>query len=226
MTAPRQLAFDLPHVPAFGREGFFVSPANALALATVTADDGWPQGKLLLLGPEGAGKTHLARIWAEEAGARVIPATALSGADLPGLGPRVVVEDAETLAGLPRAETALFHLHNLILAGSGRLLLTARSAPRDWGLGLPDLLSRLQATAIARLDAPDDALLSAVLVKLFADRQITVPPALIAFLLARAERSLAAAQRLVAALDARALAEGRPVSRAMAAELLDSLPPG
>ncbi|MBE0552217.1 MAG: chromosomal replication initiator DnaA, partial [Rhodobacteraceae bacterium] len=96
-----------------------------------------------------------------------------------------------------------------------------RTPPRDWGLRLPDLLSRMQAAGLARLDEPDDALLSAVLVKLFADRQIAVPVALIGWLVSRMERSIAAARDLVAQLDARALAEGRPVSRALAAELLD-----
>lgn len=218
----RQLAFNLAHAEQYGRAGFFVSPANAAALAVVEDwQRGWPGGKLVLAGPAGAGKTHLAHIWAEAAEARLIAARDLPGSDLRALGPRVVVEDADSVAGIPAAEEALFHLHNLILP-TGRLLLTAATPPRDWGLALPDLLSRMQAAALARLDAPDDALLSAVLVKLFADRQVTVPPNLIPYLVQRMERSIAAARSLVARLDARALAEGRPVTRALAADLLDS----
>lgn len=218
----RQLAFNLAHAEQYGRAGFFVSPANAAALAVVEDwQRGWPGGKLVLAGPAGAGKTHLAHIWAEAAEARLIAARDLPGSDLRALGPRVVVEDADSVAGIPAAEEALFHLHNLILP-VGRLLLTAAAPPRDWGLALPDLLSRMQAAALARLDAPDDALLSAVLVKLFADRQVTVPPNLIPYLVQRMERSIAAARSLVARLDARALAEGRPVTRALAADLLDS----
>lgn len=219
---PRQMAFDLGLSEDFSRAGFFPSPSNAAALASIGGWTGWPQGRLLLTGPEGAGKTHLAHIWADEAGALILPAEALPDHDPTTLPARLVVEDADETAGLPAHEEALFHVLNHQLASGGTALLTARLAPRDWGLGLPDLLSRLQSIAIARLEAPDDALLSAVLVKLFADRQIAVPPNLIPYLAARMDRSIAAARALVAALDARALALGRPVTRALAAELLDS----
>lgn len=217
----RQMAFDLGHGESLGREGFFPSPANAVALAQIDDDAGWPGGKLVLSGPEGAGKTHLAHIWAADSGARIIAAADLPGLEMRSLGPRVAVEDADRIAGNRAAEEALFHLHNLILP-AGRLLITARGVPRDWGLALPDLVSRLQAAAVARIEPPDDALLSAVLVKLFADRQIAVPPALIPWLVLRMERSIAAARALVALLDTRALAEGRPITRALAAEVLDS----
>lgn len=219
----RQLAFELPPQEAWRRADFFVSPANALALATVDDWRNWPLGKLLLIGPEGSGKTHLAHLWAEEAGAEVIPAVRLATVDLPALaaGGAVCVEGAEAVAGHAEREEALFHLHNM-LAPDGRLLLTARAPARDWGMRLPDLASRMGAAPTARLEAPDDALLSAVLVKLFADRQVNVAPNLIPWLVLRMERSLAEARRLVGALDARALAEGKPISRAMAAALLDS----
>ena len=220
----RQLAFDLPAKSAFSREEFFVSPANALALQMLDGWRDWPGRKMVLIGPAGAGKTHLAHIWAAEAGAARVAAADLAQADVPGLAAQVqvVVEDAEAVAGVPQAEAALFHLHNL-LAEAGALLITASSPPRDWGLALPDLLSRLQAAPVTRLDAPDDGLLSAVLIKLFADRQIAVPPNLIAYLVLRMPRSIGAARALVAALDARALAMGKPVTRALAAEVLDSI---
>ncbi len=222
----RQLTFDLPPQQNLRREDFVPSPANVLALAQIDRWRDWPGGRLLLVGPQGAGKSHLTAIWAAGAQAAVIAAPALAGADLPALAASggVAVEDADRLAGDAAAETALFHLYNL-LAGSGALLVTAATPPRDWGLGLPDLLSRLQAMPLVRLDPPDDALLSAVLVKLFADRQLAVPPVLIPWLVARMPRSIGAARALVAELDARALAEGRAITPRLAAEILDSDPP-
>jgi len=223
----RQLTFELPVRAAQGRDDFFVSPSNAEALAALDAPDGWPMGKCLLVGPDGSGKSHLAAVWAQTHAARLTGAAELVGADMAALAQSraLVVEDADRIAGNQAGETALFHLHNLALASGARLLLTARSAPREWGLALADLASRMEATALARLQPPDDALLAAVLVKLFADRQIAAPPTLIAYLVTRIDRSFAAARAIVAALDARALAEGRPVGRALAADMLDLPPP-
>lgn len=215
----RQLAFDLPARPALGRGDFFVSPANALALAQIDRGD-WPGGKLLLVGPAGAGKSHLAQVWAAETGAGVLAASALP--DAPPATMCLVVEDADRIAGDRAAETRLFHLHNHLLGAGGRLLITAGATPRRWGLVLPDLASRMEATAVAGLLPPDDALLSAVLVKLFADRQIAVAPHLIAWLVRRMDRSFAAARTLVAEIDARALASGGPVTREIARAALDS----
>lgn len=217
----RQLIFDLPARTAWRREDFFVSPANAAALAALDDWRNWPGGKMVLTGPKGSGKTHLARLWAAETGAAVLPARGLAEADLPALAAQgaVAVEDADEAAGQGDCEAALFHLHNLVTQ-AGHLLVTAATPPRDWQLKLPDLASRLQAASLARIEAPDDALLSAVLIKLFADRQLAVPPALIPYLVQRMERSIDAARDLVARLDARSLAEGRPITRAMAAEEL------
>lgn len=217
-----QLAFPLPRREARGREAFFVAPANALAVRQIEAWHAWPQGKLVLTGPQGAGKTHLAHVWATLAGARITAALALAPAEIPALAEApVAVEDADRIAGHALAETALLHLHNLALANGRPLLLTARRPPSQWHLALPDLASRIAATACAALEPPDDALLSAVLVKLFADRQIAPPPRLIDYCLKRMDRSFAAAQRLVAALDARALATGRPIGVPLAAEILE-----
>lgn len=218
----RQLAFALPNSEALTREDFFVAPSNALALQTVERWQSWPARKLLLIGPEGAGKTHLAHVWAALSGAAILAGPDLGQTDLAGFAGRpVVVDDADRIGP---AETPLFHLHNLATSGAA-LLLTARTPPRDWGLILPDLVSRMQATQIAQLEAPDDALLSAVLVKLFADRQVTVPSNLIPYLVSRMPRSIGAARALVADLDDRALAAGRPITRALAGEVLDSHEP-
>ncbi|MHC0053881.1 P-loop NTPase family protein [Actibacterium sp. D379-3] len=223
----KQLTFDLPLRPARGRGDFFVSPANALAVALVEDWQAWPAHKLMLVGPEGAGKTHLAHVWAGLTGAEILSAADLAGADIAALAASraVVVEDADRIGGDAAAEETLFHLHNLLLAEGGTLLLTARAAPNLWPLTLPDLRSRMEATATATLDAPDDALLAALLVKLFADRQLQVPARLIPYLLGRMERSFAAAQALVAALDQQALATGRKISEKLAAEVLDIPPP-
>lgn len=220
----RQLSFDLPAVAALGREDFFVSPANAHAVALIEGWQGWPARKLLLCGPQGAGKTHLSHVWAALSGARIVAARDLAGADPAALaGGPVAIEDADTLAGDDAGERALFHLHNLVLAEGHALLITAQRAPVFWPLALPDLASRMQATPTQPLKAPDDALLMAVLTKLFADRQLRPTPETVPFLLRRIPRSFAAAQRVVAALDAAALASGRAVNRALAAEILAAL---
>lgn len=215
---PGQLAFDLGAATAYRREDFFPSPANAAALAAL---DDPVQRHHLLIGPHGAGKTHLAHLWAESHDARLIRPADLT-ALLPDLPPDAALAIDNADAG-PLDQAALFHLYNR-LAPQGRLLLTAATPPRDWGLTLPDLLSRLQTLPQLHLSPPDDALLSAVLVKLFADRQVAVSPALITWLLARMERSIAAARQTVTRLDAEALARGRPITRALAAEVLGAAP--
>lgn len=226
MTA--QLAFELVHRAARGRADFFAAPSNAAALAAVEGWRGWPGGRLVLAGPEGSGKSHLVQIWAEAAGAAVVPAERLAGAALTALaeGGRVAIEDAHRLGGSAAAERAALHLANLLAEGAGHLMLAGRGAPRDWGIALPDLASRIAAAPQVRLEPPDDALLAAVLVKLLSDRQIAPDPDLVPWIVARMHRSLAAAGAVVAALDARSLARGRPVGRALAAEVLEELAEG
>ena len=222
---PRQLVFDLPVRSATGRSDFFVSPANDLAVAQIDTWQDWPHRKLVLVGPQAAGKTHLAHVWAAMSNAVIVDADALADADIPALAARgaVAVEDADRIAGNAAAETALFHLHNLLLAECGTLLITARHAPSQWALTLPDLKSRVTATPVATLNAPDDALLAAVMVKLFADRQLQVQPQLIPYLLNRMERSFAAAQDIVAELDRVSLATNRKISEKLAGDVFDGL---
>lgn len=219
----RQLTFDLAMRPALGRGDFMVSPSNAAALTAIDSD--WPEGKLVLTGPRGSGKSHLALVWAAEHQALLLSGRDLAEAALGQIDPRaVVVDDADAVAGNAAAEQVLFHLHNLVMAAGGRLLLTAISPPARWPVVLPDLASRLAATVTAIVEPPDDPLLSALLVKLFSDRQLRVPLSLIPYLVARMDRSFAAAGALVAALDARALTEGRAITRGLAAQVLDSVP--
>ncbi|QPM91915.1 DnaA/Hda family protein [Pseudooceanicola algae] len=215
----------LPATEAMGREDFILGSGNQVAFAMLESwPDGWAASKVALWGPEGAGKTHLTRIWAESSGAIILPATALPASDIPSLshGP-VAIEDVPAIAGNRAAEESLFHLHNLVLAEGHSLLITGRSAPALWEIALPDLASRMQATPAIRLAAPDDALLSALFIKFFSERQIMPSPDVIPYLLLRVERSFRMARRVAAALDAQSLADQRPVTRAMAARVLRQL---
>jgi len=218
-----QMTFDLPVKTAQAREDFFISPTNALAVHMLEDWPKWPDNKLALIGPIGSGKTHLTQIWAADIGAVVTAAQDLTEADIPTLASTpVAVEDIRHIASNAPAQEALFHLHNLMRETGTPLLLTADRAPNHWGLTLPDLQSRMSATALTTLPAPDDALLSAVLAKLFNDRQIEVPPKLIAYLTKRMERSFDAAGALVAALDKAALSQRRAISLGIAAQVLDN----
>jgi chromosomal replication initiation ATPase DnaA len=224
MTAARQLPLPLPARTALGREDFFVSPANAMAVAMIEGWQDWASRKCVLTGPEGAGKTHLAHVWAAQSGARIVAAADLPDADIPALATGCVcIEDVDRVAGDMAAERALFHLHNLVLAEGHALLLTARAAPWHWPLALPDLKSRVQGTQAAALPEPDDALLAALLAKLFGDRQIVPAPDVIPYLLGRMPRSYRAAQRIVAALDREALARKGAVTRPLAARVMEAL---
>ncbi|MCI4677969.1 hypothetical protein K9U39_09535 [Rhodoblastus acidophilus] len=219
----RQLPLDLPHRPNYADEDFLAAPSNAKALALLRLWPDWPHRLLLLTGPQGSGKSHLGAIWARRAGATILPAQKLDLAALPGLAgaPALLVEDADEP---PLRETELFHLINLAMEHGTFLLLTARKAPDAWELRTKDLLSRLRRAPMVALEQPDEDFLRAILVKLFHDRQIKVEANLIDFLVPRLERSFAAAQAIVAALDAEGLARGRPVTRALAAELLAAAP--
>ena len=215
---PRQLTLALPVETAHGRDDYVVSQANRAAFDLVTSP-AWPSDVLVVIGPEGAGKTHLAAVFAEDTGATVIAAADLARHDpltLAPAGRAVVVEDA----GEGIDERALFHLLNAVRQGGGRCLITARRPSATWGTRLPDLASRLRAATPIELGLPDDRLLEAVLAKLFADRQIAVDPAVVGYLSRRMERSFAAAVHLVEALDREALAAKGPISRALAVGVL------
>jgi chromosomal replication initiation ATPase DnaA len=204
-----QLVFDLPVRPAMGRHDFFVTGSNAAALAQVDAWRDWPFGKLVLVGPEGAGKTHLAHVWAARAGARIVAAADLDEALIAEDAGALAVEDADRVAGDRDAETKLFHLHNAMAQRGAPLLITARTPPSRWGLGLPDLDSRMRQASLARIEAPDDALVSALLLKLSHDRGLALTPAILSHVLPRIERSAAAVAGFVDRLDAKAWVDKR-----------------
>ena len=218
MSGSRQLPLPLPHDPSFAREDFLAFPSNAAALALIDAWPNWPAPLMGLAGPEGSGKSHLAAIFAREAGATRLEGRALAGVDPDAAtrGAALVIDDADAV----RDEAGLFHLLNFARSRGVPALLTARKAPDLWGVATPDLLSRLRLAPFVEIAPPEPELIEAALVKLFADRQLSVEPSLVGYIARRLERSLGAARALVEALDAEALAQGRKVTRAMAAALL------
>ena len=216
--APRQLVLALDHAISFAREDFLEGPSNAKALALIERWPDWPDRLAVLVGPEGSGKSHLAAIWAQMTGARILSAKLLGETDLPHAFATgaLVVEDLEP-EGLN--ERALFHLINMAREQQVDVLLTARTAPAAFGVSIRDLNSRLRVLPVVALDAPDDALLRMLIVKLAADRQLAVDEALVNYLANRIERSFAGVRAAIALLDEEALRQHRPVTRALAAEL-------
>jgi len=216
-SRPRQLALALDHAESYAREDFLSGACNNDALALIESWPDWPAKAIALIGPEGSGKTHLATIWAAAAGARVISARALGETE-----PRsalatgaLVVEDAVAT----KDERTLFHLINLAREEAAFLLFTARTMPSLWPMAIPDVVSRLRALPVVTLVAPDDAMLRGVMVKLAADRQLALDESVVSYLSTHIERSFAAARSAVIALDKEALRQGRPASRALAAEM-------
>ncbi len=210
-----QLPLAFTTETALTETDFVAATSNNEALAWVTAWPTWPGYGLVLHGPPGSGKTHLAHIWAARSGAVFVTAAgALSG------HPACILEGADQCAGNADAEEALFHGLNTTAARSGSLLLTARTAPALWPVRLPDLRSRLLALPSAAILPPDDVALAAVMTKQFADRQLRVTPELVTYLVRRIERSYAAIPQVVAQLDAQALSTGRPLTTALARDVL------
>lgn len=225
MTArPRQLPLELGHLAARSRDDFLAGRSNEAALAMVDRWPDWPSPVVILAGPAGSGKTHLATIWRRVANAVPASATRVDGpvVDAAAGGP-MLVDDAD--AG-PVDETGLFHLINAVRSAGTSLLMTARRFPASWGVTLPDLRSRLGAATTVEIHEPDDALLAAVVTKLFADRQIEIEPHVVRFLVRRMERSLASASAIVARIDALALERKARISRALAAEVVAGIENG
>jgi chromosomal replication initiation ATPase DnaA len=221
----RQLVLNIAPEPRYEEEDFLVSSSNQAAHAAIGLWPDWPDRTLVLVGPPGAGKSHLGAIWARRAGAAIVPASAFAGADLPALAARrqVLVEDADRLgAEQPR----LFHLLNLLWETGGSLLLTATTFPNLWGFQLPDLISRLRRAMVAEIFRPGDDLIRAVLVKLLVERQLTIDISVIDYVLTRLEPTLDAMRGFVDSLDREALSRGRRITRPIAADVLGSLQAG
>jgi chromosomal replication initiation ATPase DnaA len=223
-SSPEQYRLPLPQDwPALGREAFLTGAGNGAAVAWIDRWPDWPTPALVVTGPAGSGKSHLAAIWSARADAGLIDGQSLTEAAVPMLlesGRALVVEAA---AAAP--EPALLHLYNGLAECGRPLLLTAREPPARWGIGLADLRSRLLALPVAELGPPDDALIRAVLSKRFADRQLTVTDEVIDYLALRIERSFAEIGRVVAALDTASLAMHRSITLPLAQQVLKDIGP-
>jgi len=220
---PRQLPLDLGHSPGFSRDDLVVSAANAQAASLIDRWPAWPAPVVLLAGPAGSGKTHLAAIWREHAGAVELSASDIS-THVGDIGATPVLIDDADQGRLD--QDGLFHLINTVRGAGSHLLLTARSFPAAWGVTLPDLASRLKAAATVEIEEPDDLLLAGVITKLFADRQVEVDPHVVQFLVRRIERSLSTAIRVVDRLDRAALEQKTRITRTLAAETVGAFDAG
>ncbi len=216
--APRQLVLALDHSVSFAPEDFLQGPSNAAALTLIERWPDWPDRIVAMIGPEGSGKSHLASIWADVTGARILSAKLLPVTDLPAafVTGALVLEDLE-FAGLD--ERALFHFLNLAREQRAFVLITSRSPLSTFPVAIRDLASRIRVLPSVTLTSPDDTLLRALMVKLAADRQIVLDETLVNYLANRIERSFAAARAAVHRLDEEAMRQHRPVTRALAAEL-------
>ena len=219
-SPPRQIPIPLGHQPVYDRDSFIVGDANRAALQLIEKWPGWPAPVVILTGPPGSGKTHLAHIWTSQAGGLLISADdfSQSNARLTVTGPTAI--DGVDMDNIPAK--ALFHLMNMAAEAATTLLLTSRTPVADWQVNLPDLNSRLRLAAPAELTAPDDALLRQVMVKLFTDRQLFIDKSVVDYILVRMERSLASASRIVSAMDQAALSAGRRITRPLAADVLEA----
>ncbi|MCJ2036504.1 hypothetical protein [Methylobacterium sp. J-068] len=219
---PKQLAFDLPADPRYGREDFLVGPANESAYALIEAWPNWPDTVCLLTGPPGSGKSHLASIWATRAHAWTARASEITAATVPHFvsNGALVIEDLDRE---PRDEAALFHLLNLARERGSPVLATSAASVEALALTTADLRSRLRLAPGATILPPDDALMRAVLVKLFVDRQLVVDLAIVEALALRIDRSLGRARDVVTALDRDALSRGRRITRPLALAVLARL---
>jgi chromosomal replication initiation ATPase DnaA len=219
----RQLPLDLGHRSASGREDFLLAPSNRDAVAWIDLWPEWPAPALILHGPESCGKSHLAAVWSGRAKALRVDPARLASSD-----PRDVWKDhsacvmdgADICVGDRAAETTLFHMYNMAKDEGRTMLITFRTAPIRQDFTLPDLASRLRAAPAAMIQAPDETLLAALLVKLFADRQLQVGEDVIQYILPRRERSFAAARDIVQRADSEALAKKRNISVPLIREIL------
>lgn len=221
---PEQLTLELPHRAADGAEDFLVSGCNETAVLAIDRWPDWPHPAMAVVGPPGSGKSHLVNVWRTRSGAFVLPASGLGEDAASRFGERKALAIEDIDRGIAD-ERVLFHILNMAAEHRLSVLLTSRQAPGELGIALPDLRSRLRAAPVLSIAPADEALLRALLVKLFADRQLVVEPHVVSYLALRIERSAEAAARAVAEIDRLALASRRKVTRALVAEVLARLSP-
>ncbi len=220
-STPRQLPLDLGHEPGYSRDDLIVSASNMAAVDIVDRWPGWISPVVVLAGPTGSGKTHLAAVWKAESDAIVIDAQNIGSAS-GEMGPFLI----DDIGDGPIDEAGLFHLINSVRQSGSSLLMTSRKWPANWPVTLPDLASRMKAATTVEIGEPDDMLLSGVLYKLFADRQVAVDPNVIGFLVSHIERSLSTANRIVERLDRAALEKKSKITRALAASVVTAIDEG
>ncbi|NQV46319.1 MAG: DNA replication protein [Rhodospirillaceae bacterium] len=228
MKAPSQLVLEFDHRPALGGEDFLVAPCNDAAIAWIDRWPDWPSPVVVVAGPPGCGKSHLAQVFLGLSGGAVLDRAALMAPPLEVAGRDAsawVIDDMDNFVGdgNGKLEEALFHLYNSARESGRRLLVTAKTPPSRWPIKLADLASRLKASAVVEIGAPDDALIAAVLVKQFADRQLAVDDEVLAYVQPRMERSFDAVRQLVEAADRMALAEKKNITVPLLRRVLETL---
>jgi chromosomal replication initiation ATPase DnaA len=223
MGGSEQLIFPFPETVDHAVEAFIVASSNRHAFDWVERWPDWPFTALVLAGPAGCGKTHLATLWRERCHAASVDlgtADIEQAAALTAAGTPILVEDCDRALSDIQAERALLHLYNLAKAAGSRLLLTGRRAPSLWPLALPDLRSRLNSTMVVAIDPADDELLRSVAAKLFGDKQVEVGDEVVSYLLSRSERTVAHVAQAIERLNTISKTRLRPITVPMARDVL------
>ena len=222
MSAYRQMPLAFDHRPALSGEDFLAAPGNAEAVAWIDRWPDWPMPALILFGPAGCGKTHLGQVFLSLSEGRAITPEQLARTEPPRLleGASACLLDGAAAFLDSSLDEPLLHLYNTAEETGCRMMLTARRPPARWRVALADLRSRLNAAPAIGIEPPDDALIAAVVVKLFSDRQLRIDGEIVDYMLARMERSFEAARRLVAAIDARSLAARRDITVPLVRQVL------
>ncbi len=219
----RQIPFDLGHRTAMGREDFLIAPSNEDAVAWIDLWPEWPAPTLILYGPVASGKSHLAAVWGEIAGAACVDPDSLNDSSIRAIADaakHVILEDADRLIGNVEGEKGLFHLYNLFKEEKRSILMTLSEPPVRRSFAIPDLASRLRAAPAVAIREPDDVLLGAILVKMFNDRQLRIGADVVKYILSHMERSFEEARRVVEEADRRAMIEKRAISVPLLREIL------